>query len=164
MRIYVESTDGYSTDDNAQVAFMENPEYRCIEINHGWPDNGELGYDDYQSHNWRTTGKALSPDAWYTVAVAFHGVYGDDPIFSIWAAEGTDVTPADLVVDQEDWNLEAFSFDYLHVNGTWQSTFYMDNVQIYDTYGEGIVPEPGSLMLLVSALFGFCLTARRNRR
>ena len=154
MRIYVESTEGYSTDDNAQIAFIEinpsqdpnqvpfDPEYRCLELNHGWPSSGELGYHTFyrstSSPKWLTTGKALSADDWYTVAVAFNGVYGDNPIVSIWAAQGTEVTPADLVIDQTPFGLEAFSFDYLHVNGTWQSTFYMDNVQIYDTYGEGI--------------------------
>lgn len=154
MRVYVESTETYSTDDNAQITFIEinpsqdpnqvpfDPEYRCLELNHGWPSGGELGYhtfyNTHSSPHWLTTGKTLSADDWYTVAVAFNGVYGGNPVVSIWAAQGTDVTPADLVVDQTSFGLEAFSFDYLHVNGTWQSAFYMDNVQIYDAFGEGI--------------------------
>lgn len=168
MRVYVEGSGEGNVNDNVQTTFFENPAYDCLALNHGWPISGELGYHTYYSSSssphWLTTGKALSTDAWYTVAVAFNGVYGGNPVVSIWAAQGTEVTPADLVVDQTPFNLEAFSFDNLNVTGTGGTAFYIDNLQIYDTYGEGIVPEPGSFMLLVSGLCGLCFTVWRHRR
>ena len=150
MRLYIDSSEG-TVDDNVQVEMIEDPDYRCIQTNYGWPDSGELGYRNFEEaeKNWQPTGKALATDAWYTVAIAFNGRIDEDRFFSIWAAQGTDVTPADLVVDQTEFLLGGFSFDRMIAHATFTNTpWYMDNVQIYDTYGEGIVtggPPAGDL-------------------
>jgi hypothetical protein len=111
---------------------------------------------------WTSSNTTWPLDGWFTIAVECDTTSNNQ--YRFYAAPGTDVTTSDRVSDwQSGYHsnigpLTKWTF-WSHYSGV-GSDWYLDKFEIYSELGEGIVPEPASIGLLMLG-FGFLVRRRK---
>ena len=109
---------------------------------------------------WTDSGVSWPVGEWVTIAQSLDGTTSK---YEVYFAVGTDVTPSDLVGTGDyrsttSGDIDTFAW-YANISG--EADFYIDKFEIYDGLGEGIIPEPSMVMMLVMSGLGALGLLRR---
>ena len=161
VRYYV-TNDGNQTYDHANTRPEDTSGNQPIATSRGYKDPNTMNYARHITTGWDWSASSSvewPTDGWFTIAVECDT---DNDQYRFYAAAGTEVTTSDVVSDWQNtidtgpitkW---VFWSHYSGVGSDW----YLDKFEIYSELGEGIVPEPATIGLLI--LGGLVLYRRKK--